>query len=91
MSVIENLQEVKQAMDYEDRISLRNNVKTVIDKLTPDYHKGDTVKHLESGNTFQVCFRQFDLDHEIIFYLDGELNFCYSGNELELVQRKESE
>jgi len=91
MGVIELLKEVEDVLRYEDRVSLENNVKTVIEKITPEYQKGDTVKHLESDNIFQVCFRQFDLDHELIFYLDGELYFCYSENELELVQRKESE
>lgn len=90
-TIIELLKEVKQVMEYEDRVSLENNIKKVIDKLTPEYQRGDIVRHLESDETFQVFFKHFDIDAEDIYYFDAEMSYGYEASELELVKRKESE
>jgi hypothetical protein len=89
--IIELLEEVEEAMKYEDRVSLENNTKKVIDKLTPVFEKGDIVKSILSDDSdeYTVEYRLFDIDREVIYYNSEDDSYSYNASELELVKRKE--
>ncbi len=51
----------------------------------PGFKQGDFVKVYETGETFTVWVRMYDIDLKEWFYEDAEHNYNYYANELALV------
>lgn len=86
-----NLDIVKVAMDYEDRISLRDLIIEVEDVLTPVFEKGDIVRNALSNDSkeYTVEYRLFDRDREVFYYNSADNSYSFEANELVLVRKKD--
>ena len=86
-----NLDAVKVAMDYEDRITLRDLIIEVEEKLTPVFEKGDVVRSTLSNDSkeYTVEYRLFDRDREVFYYNSADNSHSFEASELELIRKKD--
>lgn len=88
--ILELLEDAIDMMQNEGMGLTADNVELIKNKLTPIFEIGDVVRGTRYTNSepYEIHYRYFSIDDEVIYYYNWELTKAYQGSELELIKAK---